>query len=70
MTTRWQRLVLVGMCVGVGVIGCGRGERIVEPQPSPAGAEIHMTPEDQPERALEEGGADAGLPPEQRSGTD
>lgn len=45
---------------------CGCAEEPVTPPPAPPGNDAPATPDDHPEAALDEGGADAALPPEER----
>jgi hypothetical protein len=56
------------MIAGVALVGCAPGTGPVEPEPPAAAVEEEETPEAQPERELEEGGADAALPPEEQVG--
>ena len=68
MTIRRFKALLAVMITGVALVGCGGGSGPVEPDPSPAIEEVQETPDTRPEGALEEGGADAALPPDQRTG--
>jgi hypothetical protein len=68
MTIRRFKTALAVMITCVGLVGCTGGGGFVEPDPSPEPA-VEEGPEADPEGGLEEeGGADAGLPPEQRIG--
>jgi len=55
------------MITCVALTGCGGGGS-VEPEPSTGGAQEQASPQDSPEKALEEGGADAALPADQKAG--
>jgi hypothetical protein len=70
MTIRWFKAPLAVTITSVALVGCSGGSGPVEPDPSPATVEEQETPEASPERALEEGGADAALPPDQRTEND
>jgi hypothetical protein len=58
---------LAAMVTGVALIGCSGGSDRVEPAPSPEGVRVQEAQADDDVRQLEETGADAGLPPEQRT---
>lgn len=55
---------LATLIVSSALLGCA--EEPVTPPPAPPGNDAPDTPETRPEAALEEGGADAALPPDQR----
>lgn len=59
MTIRWFAAQLAVMVTGVALVGCSGGTGPVEPDLSPAIQESEDSGELRPERALEEGGADA-----------
>ena len=65
MATRWFKIFSAVILTCVALVGCGQTQ--LEPEPSPEGAKVLETPESRPERALEEQGADAALPPDQRT---
>lgn len=66
MPTLMKKFSLLICCIAfVGFLGCA-GEEPATPEPPPPGA-AENTPGDAPEQALEEGGADAALPPDQQT---